>query len=120
MAVGVSDRIQAQVEVTADSASYPILIGADLLSDAKLLTQMLEPHIAGGQVLLLTNSTVERFYGDAVRQALGDWQTDLFTMGDGEQHKSLATYGRVMDFLMTQRHSRATTVVALGGGVVGS
>ena len=40
-------------------------------------------------------------------------------MADGERHKNLETYGRLMDFLLEHRHNRTTTLVALGGGVVG-
>jgi 3-dehydroquinate synthase len=40
-------------------------------------------------------------------------------MADGEQHKNLASYAALMDFLLERRHDRSTTLIALGGGVVG-
>jgi 3-dehydroquinate synthase len=40
-------------------------------------------------------------------------------MADGEQHKSLDSYAELMDFLLERRHNRSTTLIALGGGVVG-
>ena len=36
-----------------------------------------------------------------------------------KQHKTLHTYGKVLDHLMAHRHNRSTTLIALGGGVIG-
>jgi 3-dehydroquinate synthase len=44
---------------------------------------------------------------------------DVYTLPDGEQHKNLDSYSALMDFLMSKRHNRSTTLIALGGGVVG-
>ncbi|MDH3644029.1 MAG: 3-dehydroquinate synthase, partial [Gammaproteobacteria bacterium] len=52
-------------------------------------------------------------------QTLAGLQVDVYTLPDGEQHKNLASYGALMDFLMSKRHNRSTTLIALGGGVVG-
>lgn len=98
----------------ADGRGYPILFGSGMLGEPDLLA----PH-TGGQVLVVTNARVAQLYLDATRRSLAARQVDVFEIGDGERFKTLATYASIVDALVAKRHSRATTVVALGGGVVG-
>ena len=96
--------------------SYDILIGRGLLDDAGRLG----PAITGGQCCIVTNETIAPLYLDRVRDAIGDKKrVDVCVIPDGEQYKNLDTYGRIMNHLLESRHSRHTTLVALGGGVVG-
>ena len=107
--------MEEQLDVRlADGRVYPILFGSGILGNRGLLA----PH-TGKQVLVVTNAPVAKLYLDALRRSLAATQVDVFAVGDGERFKTLATYERIMDTLVTKRHSRATTVVALGGGVVG-
>ncbi len=99
--------------------SYPIFIEEGMLADSARLAEKLRPLIKASQVAVITNPTVQALYGSALLTALADFQVDVFAMDDGEAHKTLETYAAVMDFLMTHRHNRTTTVIALGGGVVG-
>ncbi len=99
--------------------SYPIHIRDGLLADRALLEATLKPLLRANQVAVITNPTVEALYGEALLSALPGRQVDVFSMPDGEAHKNLETYGAAMDFLMAHRHNRTTTIVALGGGVVG-
>ncbi len=93
--------------------SYPIHIGPGLLQNNNLA------EVCGNQLAIITNPTVNGLHGASLREHLPDVQVDVFEMADGEDFKSMATYGEVMDFLMQKRHNRTTTIVALGGGVVG-
>jgi 3-dehydroquinate synthase len=95
--------------------SYPILIGSGLLSRADLLSQ----HVAGRDVLLVSNTTVGPLYSSALRSGLGERRIVEATLPDGEEHKTLATVSRMLDVLVANRFARDGTVVALGGGVVG-
>ncbi|MCR9279946.1 MAG: 3-dehydroquinate synthase [Pseudomonadaceae bacterium] len=104
-----------QVRVELGERSYPIHIGSGLLSDAALL----RASVSGSQALVLTNPTVADLYLERVLSAFTDVDVDVHMMPDGESHKSLEEYGRALDFLLSKRHNRTTTVVALGGGVVG-
>ncbi len=97
-----------------DGRGYPILLGADLLGRPGLL----EPF-TGSQVLIVTNATVAAPYLHKARQSLTASQIDVVEIGDGERFKTLDTYASILDALIANRHNRATTVVALGGGVVG-
>jgi 3-dehydroquinate synthase len=104
-----------RVQVRLSERSYPIEIGHGLLRQADVLT----PHIAGQQVAIVTNSTVGPLFLDRVKESLADKAVDVFVLDDGEQYKTLASYSAILDFLMHNRHNRSTTLVALGGGVVG-
>jgi 3-dehydroquinate synthase len=95
--------------------SYPIHIGANLIGQPDLLT----PHIRGKQVCIVTNETVAPLYLDKVKQALLGFQVDEVILPDGEQHKTLETLNLIYTKLLEQRHNRTTTLIALGGGVVG-
>lgn len=103
------------VQVDLGPRSYPIYIGANLLQDADLL----RPHIRGNQVAVITNETVAPLYLDVLRAALNGLSVDVYQLPDGEEYKTLASFSAVMDFLVSHRHNRTTTLIALGGGVVG-
>jgi 3-dehydroquinate synthase len=104
------------LHVDLGERSYPVYIGRDLLADKKLLAQ----HVAGSQVVIVSNDTVAPLYVERVRAALGARQliTEI-VLPDGEQYKTLATLSNVFDRVMADKHQRNTTFIAVGGGVVG-
>ena len=104
-----------ELQVDLGARRYPILIGAGLLRRAGILA----PYLAGNQAMVVTNRTVAPLYLDSLRVALGDVRPDVFELDDGERFKTLAQYSRILDALLERRHNRSTTLVALGGGVVG-
>ncbi|MGA3159024.1 MAG: 3-dehydroquinate synthase [Steroidobacteraceae bacterium] len=95
--------------------SYPIHIGAGLLRDAAALGEA----APGQDILLVSNTTVAPLYADRVRSALGGRRIVEVVLPDGEEHKTLATAGRVFDVLVANRFGRDAIVIALGGGVIG-
>lgn len=95
--------------------SYPIHIGPDLLSQPALLS----PHIVGKQVLIVSNDTVAPLYINTLKKSLADYQLSEVVLADGEQYKNLDTLNQIFDVALSERHSRTTTLIALGGGVVG-
>jgi len=95
--------------------SYPIHIGDDLLRRGDLLL----PFLRGKQVCIVTNETVAPLYLSQVRQALADRQVTQVVLPDGEQYKTLDTVAQIYDHLLANGFSRSSTLVALGGGVVG-
>jgi 3-dehydroquinate synthase len=104
------------LHVDLGERSYPVYIGRDLLADQQLLAQ----HVAGSQVVIVSNETVAPLYLDRVRNALGERSlvTEI-VLPDGEQYKTLSTLADIFDQIMADRHSRRTTLIAVGGGVVG-
>lgn len=105
------------VNVELGERAYPIHIGADLIGQ----TGLFAPHIAGSSVAIVTNSTVDPLYGDKLRAALAPLGKKVTTvvLPDGEAHKNWETLNRIFDSLLTERADRKTTLIALGGGVVG-
>lgn len=103
------------LQVDLGPRSYPILIGESLLGDRALLEQ----HVRRGDVLLVSNTTVQPLYAHMLREALSSHRIVEATLPDGEQHKTFANISRLMDVLVANRFNRDCTVLALGGGVVG-
>ncbi len=101
--------------VELGARSYPIHIGPRLLQHEDVL----RPYIAGRQVMVVTNDTVAPLYLEIVRNALTGFEVHVTVIPDGEQYKDLATLETIFDNLMAAPCDRETTVVALGGGVVG-
>ncbi|HSH40907.1 MAG TPA: 3-dehydroquinate synthase [Arenicellales bacterium] len=95
--------------------SYPIYIGADLLSSAGLFAR----HISGRQVMIISNETVAPLYLDKLLAALQDFDVASHAIPDGESYKTLATLESIFDRMLAVPCSRQCTVIALGGGVVG-
>ncbi len=95
--------------------SYPIYIGSGLLGRAELLA----PHVAGRRVVIVSNTLVAPLYLNKVEQAFAAHRPRALVLPDGEQQKTLATIDGIVGELLTARCDRRTTLVALGGGVVG-
>jgi len=95
--------------------SYPIYIGPGLLDQLATLL----PPLAGKQVLVVTNETVAPYYLDKVMAGLSGLQASSLVLPDGEQYKTLDTLNLIFSALLERRHSRTTTLIALGGGVIG-
>ncbi len=110
-------NIRHELGVDLGERSYPIYIGGDLLGQADLI----RPHLHGGSALIVSNTTVAPLYLPAVQAALEECgvRQDQVILEDGEQYKTLASTESIIDLLLRQRHDRRTTVVALGGGVIG-
>ena len=105
------------VNVELGERAYPIHIGADLIGQ----TALFAPHIAGNSVTIVTNTTVDPLYGDTLRAALAPLgkQVSTVVLPDGEAHKNLETLNLIFDALLGSRADRKTTLIALGGGVIG-
>lgn len=108
-------NIKVQLENLQGSLSYPVYIGCNLISDAELLNR----HVQAGQVLVVTNDTIAPLYLDGVRQAFASIQCDVLVLADGEAYKNQHSLLAIYDALINNGHHRDTTLVALGGGVVG-
>jgi 3-dehydroquinate synthase len=70
---------------------------------------------------MVTNDIVDPLYGRRVEHLLATRfaRVSTIVLPDGEAHKTWQTLNRIFDALLAQGHDRQTTLVALGGGVVG-
>jgi len=70
-------------------------------------------------VLIVTNETVGPLYMDQARACFPGCDIDEIQLPDGERYKNWETLNRIFDTLLEKHHTRKTTLVALGGGVIG-
>jgi 3-dehydroquinate synthase len=101
--------------VALGERSYPIYIGSGLLNQAELYKQ----HIKSSQVIVITNTTIAPLYLDQVLNNLHDFKVESLILPDGEQFKTLDYVTQIFDKLLSCKFSRNSTLIALGGGVIG-
>ena len=95
--------------------SYPIYIGDKLLGQDDLLKR----HIPGNSALIVSNETVAPLYLEKTRSMLSGLKNEVVILPDGEQYKNLEVLNKIYDSLLRNRFDRNTTIIALGGGVIG-
>lgn len=105
------------LQVDLGERAYPITIGEGLLSNASLLRS----RIKGTRVVIVTNTVVAPLYLAQLMQQLQalNKQVDAIVLPDGEEHKNWESLMQVFDGLLTRKCDRKTTLLALGGGVIG-
>lgn len=106
-----------RITVTLGERSYPITIASGLFEEPASFL----PLKAGDQAMLVTNETLAPIYLDRVRHALEQTgvRVDQVILPDGEQYKTLSVMEQVFTALLQKPHGRDTTLIALGGGVIG-
>ena len=104
-----------KIRVDLGEHSYDICIGSGLLRAGNVLRE----KILGRRVFVVSNQVVADHYLDSVLHQLEGIDTDVHLMPDGEQFKTLQTLESIIGDLLAKGHNRSTTIVALGGGVVG-
>lgn len=102
------------ISVTVPDKTYDIIIQPGLLAD---ITDTIAEFALGGRVVIATNTTLAPLYAEQLAAKLPD--ASIITMGDGEQYKNLDTVAQMYKDLVAVGADRSTTVLALGGGVVG-
>jgi hypothetical protein len=104
------------IRVELGDRSYPIYVGSGLLQAGEELLQ----HV-GDKVLIVTNTKVGPLYGLMVRQNLERQGVEVhqIVLPDGEEHKNMNTMLRIIDAALESRLDRQSTIIALGGGVIG-
>lgn len=106
-----------KITVSLGERSYPITIAAGLFNDPASFW----PLKAGDNAMLVTNQTLAPLWLDALKQRLttAGVKVDQVILPDGEQYKTLAVMDQVFTALLEKPHGRDTTLIALGGGVIG-
>lgn len=105
------------LKVELADRSYPIHIGRNLIADADLIL----PHLKRKHVAIVTNTTVAPLYLDKLTQTLQAAGVSVIPviLPDGEAYKNTETLNKIYDALLQNRCERSTTLIALGGGVIG-
>jgi 3-dehydroquinate synthase len=105
------------VQVELANVTYPVYIGAQLLCRADLVTR----HMPQPRAALITDSVLAPLYLDAVANAItaAGVKVTRVVLPAGEQHKNWNSLNALFDALLADRCERKTTLIALGGGVIG-
>ena len=105
------------LELELGERSYPIHIGSQLIDRADLYKK----HLKGSFTAVVTNQTVAPLYADRVvktLESLGQ-KVRLVILPDGEVYKTWETLQKIFDALLESGADRKSTLIALGGGVIG-
>ena len=104
------------VNVELKERRYPIYIGEGLLKD-----ETCYPLKKGDKAMIVTNPTVAQYYLETVTQTLEKigCQVESVLLPDGEKYKTLESLNLIFTALLKHNHGRDTTIIALGGGVIG-
>lgn len=107
------------VHVSAASGAYDVHVGAGVLGDVGAIARA---AAGGGRCCVVTETNVGPLYADAVEASLAAAGYDVagrLVFAAGEEHKTLATLGTLLEGLAERELTRDDVVVALGGGVTG-
>ncbi|QMU62094.1 MAG: 3-dehydroquinate synthase [Gammaproteobacteria bacterium] len=102
-------------DVQLGKRSYPIYIGEDLLTQPQHFLN----HTAHKNVFIISNEKVAPLYLDKVLDSCKKFNCEFKILPDGEQHKNINTMETIYSSLLEQHCDRSTTLIALGGGVIG-
>ncbi len=109
--------ITVELASATSERSYPILIGAGILDHPDLIL----PYLPQKRVAIVTNTTVAPLYLERLYIGLESHGVAVVSivLPDGEEYKNWQTLNLIFDALLSNRCERNTTVIALGGGVIG-
>ena len=103
------------VRVNLAQRSYPIYINHSIFTQKELWQKL----IVGSQVCIVTNETIAPLYLLQLASVFPEVQCDTIILPDGEAHKNLEQWQKILNALVKFQHKRNTTLIALGGGVIG-
>ena len=109
--------ISAGISTKSGQYSYPIYIGSNILSKHNLIL----PHLEQKKVAIVTNTTVAPLYLKNLISTLEENEiiSIPIIIPDGEKYKNWQTLNQIFDTLLANQCERNTTIIALGGGVIG-
>ena len=95
---------------------YPIIVEPNALDR---LAELVTAHAPAHRYAIITDSNVGPIYGRRAATGFSPSAVELITIPAGESHKTRETWARLTDDLLSRGFGRDSTIVALGGGVVG-
>ena len=116
--MSTSPNAPRTIHVALAGRAYDIAIGPGLIDRAGPLSAGL---LAAPRVTIVSDETVAPLYGERLAASFKNAgsATTPVTVPAGESSKEFASFGRLMNELLDRRPDRKSTLVALGGGVVG-
>ena len=96
--------------------NYPIYIGENLLGSS-----IINQYMSGNKILIISNKKVSSYYMKSLLKSLSShrYEINILLIPDGEKFKSIKTLHKILITLLKHTFERKTTLIALGGGVIG-
>jgi len=112
------NRTTSRITVDLADRSYDILVGENLLENAR---ELVVPVIRGKKQIIITDKNVAQVCLPTVRRAMaaeGNYPDEII-LSPGEKSKSLSVFTDLINKILDFKPDRSTCLVALGGGVIG-
>lgn len=108
----------SQVGLSLGERSYNIFIGSGLLQGAE---EHLKNLNIGKKIGIITHKKLDDLYGRELKNSLNSsgYEVNILALPEGENTKSIRYLQQVYDFCISHRLERSSTLIALGGGVIG-
>ncbi|MBM2839132.1 MAG: 3-dehydroquinate synthase [Deltaproteobacteria bacterium] len=106
------------IKVNLGERSYPIYFGNESLKD---FGKTYKSFFKSKKVIVVTNPTVGRLYSKVISDSLlkEGFEVNRIDVPDGEEYKTLTWASKLFDKLIAMKADRQTSLIALGGGVIG-
>ncbi|MDE0300332.1 MAG: 3-dehydroquinate synthase [Candidatus Poribacteria bacterium] len=106
------------IQVELGDNSYSIVVNQGILGETG---ELLRSRTNSKKVIVIADAFVSTRYGHEVMEGLSNagFDSHITEVPSGEEHKSLEWFGRLHDQLVSHRMDRTSTLIALGGGVIG-
>ena len=101
-----------KIIVKLDKRSYPIFIGKNILLDRSLFENVNKKNL-----VLITNKKIEKLHISKIKNTL--LKKNKIIISDGEKYKNQDSITKIYNYLLKNKYSRDSCIVAFGGGVIG-
>jgi len=110
--------MELTINITEKRKSYPLIIGKELLNDIPSLLKKEEPDV---KYILVTDTNVDKYHTEKFFRLMKDecLKTEKIVIPPGEQTKSIVTYNKLIQELISLEADRKSILIAFGGGVIG-
>lgn len=118
MTIPLTDTSRQTIRVDLGARSYPILIQSNLLNS---LGDELTSLGCSGKVGIVTDRHLADLYLNRAQRLLkrAGYTVVPIVLAPGEQTKTLRSIASIVDVLVNAKFERTSTLLALGGGVIG-
>ena len=101
-----------KIIVNLNKRSYPIFIGKNILSNKSLFNKVNKKNL-----VLITNKKIEKLHISKIKNAL--IKKNKIIISDGEKYKNQDSITKIYNYLLKNKYSRDSCIIAFGGGVIG-
>jgi 3-dehydroquinate synthase len=108
-----------KINVSLKENSYPIIIGRGIISQ---LDNFLHKYNLHQNILFVLDENIEKFHGEKLLEKFSQntsRKVNFYTVKKGEKSKSFVELNKIYSFLLSNKYGRDSSIIAIGGGVVG-